>query len=502
MSSGCCPAGPAAGCRRSPGRCWSWSSWRRSWRGRRGLRLSVAATAGLLLLGPALRVRLRRRLPDVLADLLAVAVAAQLAVLPVLLALGEGVPLVSVLANAAVAPVVGPATVLGAAAAAVAPVAPWAAQGLAWAAWPPVAVVTRVAAAAEAAPLPVLGLPAAAALAAGVLVILLVRRRRQAGGRGARGGAAPGPCARRSGVGRARPAVRLPARGRVVGGAAALVLLVLAVLLVGLPQVRGAAVDDGWAVVACDVGQGDALVLATGRPGAAVVVDAGPSTPALDRCLDRLGVTAVPLLVVSHAHADHVDGLPALTEGGRRLGQVLVGPAPDPRAANRLARLVPEDVPVVTAAPGRALAVGDLRLHVLAPAAAVPGPETVNDSSLVLAADVDGLRVLLLGDLEVAGQTALLGSGADVRADVVKVAHHGSADQRADLAPRVGAAVGLVSVGADNGYGHPSPLTTAELRDAGTAVARTDVCGDVVVRALDGRPVVDVGCTAPEPVGR
>ena len=59
--------------------------------------------------------------------------------------------------------------------------------------------------------------------------------------------------------------------------------------------------------MACDVGQGDALVVNLGD-GAGLVVDAGPDPALVDRCLDRLGIEQVPLLVLTHFHADHVDG--------------------------------------------------------------------------------------------------------------------------------------------------------------------------------------------------
>ena len=65
---------------------------------------------------------------------------------------------------------------------------------------------------------------------------------------------------------------------------------------------------DGWVFAACDVGQGDALALRAG-PRSAVVVDAGPDPRAVDACLRRLGVERVPLLVLTHFHADHVDGV-------------------------------------------------------------------------------------------------------------------------------------------------------------------------------------------------
>ena len=82
-------------------------------------------------------------------------------------------------------------------------------------------------------------------------------------------------------------------------------------------------------MVACDVGQGDALVLATGQPGRVVLVDAGPGDGPLDACLDRLGVTALALVVISHLHADHVDGLPGALRG-RAVGVVAVGPVREP----------------------------------------------------------------------------------------------------------------------------------------------------------------------------
>ena len=75
--------------------------------------------------------------------------------------------------------------------------------------------------------------------------------------------------------------------------------------------------------MACDVGQGDALVLPTG-PGAGVLVDAGPDVGAVDRCLDRLGIDTLPLVLLSHLDADHVGGL-AGALAGRDVGVVATG---------------------------------------------------------------------------------------------------------------------------------------------------------------------------------
>ena len=85
----------------------------------------------------------------------------------------------------------------------------------------------------------------------------------------------------------------------------------------------------GWLMVACDVGQGDGLVLATGQPHTAVVVDAGPDPRLIDRCLDSLGVSRVPLVVLTHFHADHVDGLAGVL-AGRAVARDGRDPAPGP----------------------------------------------------------------------------------------------------------------------------------------------------------------------------
>ena len=102
-------------------------------------------------------------------------------------------------------------------------------------------------------------------------------------------------------------------------------------------------------MVACDVGQGDATVLDAGD-GSAVVVDAGPDPTSVDRCLDRLHVRRVRLMVFTHAHADHVDGWSGVLSG-RVVDQIAVGPTGGPGTA-----AIPQHV--VT--PGESFTVGDV----------------------------------------------------------------------------------------------------------------------------------------------
>jgi competence protein ComEC len=238
---------------------------------------------------------------------------------------------------------------------------------------------------------------------------------------------------------------------------------------------------------ACDVGQGDALLLAAG-PGAAVEIDAGPDPVLIDRCLRDFGINRVPLLVLTHFHLDHVAGLVGVSRG-RTVDRLLTGPLDDPltgslivhrfAAAHRLAVQAP---PV-----GTHLDVGEVHLDVLGPESSMRGTRSdPNNSSLVLRAVVNGIRIMLPGDAEIESQRRLLTSGADLRADVLKVPHHGSAYSDPEFLGAVHADVAVVSVGLHNDYGHPSPVLLTEMARLGVPLLRTDRDGDVAVAGSPG----------------
>jgi competence protein ComEC len=416
-----------------------------------GFALSACATAGILVLGPPWRDALARWLPVWVAEAVAVPLAAQVACTPLVAAISGQVSLVAVAANIAVAWAVGPATVLGLLGGVVAlvstPAGGLVAMPATWcAAW--IIGVARTSA----------GLPVAALswepgwLSIGVLTLA---------------------CA---GVAVALAAV-LARRGVALGSLALLLVLVL------MPLPTPGWPPAGWVMVACDVGQGDGLVLNVGH-AAAVVVDAGPDPDLMDACLDRLGVHSVPVVVISHFHADHVDGLPGVVSG-RRVGRIETSPVPDPDAGARLVRSVADDsgVPVRAVQYGETTTVGPLRWQVLGPVrTSYPDSESVpNDASVVMLVEVDGLRLLLMGDEERPSQADLLRTTTALHADVLKVAHHGSSKQDEDLVESLGARLAVISVGVDNDYGHPAPSTLHLLRDAGMQVRRTDLDGDVAV---------------------
>ena len=419
-----------------------------------GFVLSVLATAGILFLAPGWRDALARWLPRWAAEALAVPMAAQLACTPVVAAISGQVSLVAVAANLLAAPVVAPATVLGLVGGLVATVsapvgrlpgtvAGWCARWL-------IAVADHAASLPSAAlawssrPVAILALTVLCLLVAVGLAPLL-----------------------------ARPSVS------VVGAVAAVVLLVTPLPHPGWPP-------DGWVLVACDIGQGDGLVLNAGDH-TGVVVDTGPDPVLMDRCLRRLGIHRVPLVVLTHFHDDHAGGLAGVLRG-RRVGAVEVTTLDEPAGQVREVRELTAAAHVVVrrVSDGEQVRVGPLRWDVIAPAGPPPAgsDSPPNDASIAMLVRTRGVTLLLTGDQETEVQQgdgpALAALGVD-HVDVLKVAHHGSAKQDGDLITGLHPRLAVISVGADNDYGHPAPRTLRLLQRAGAVVRRTDTSGDVAV---------------------
>jgi competence protein ComEC len=270
----------------------------------------------------------------------------------------------------------------------------------------------------------------------------------------------------------------------------------VAALLVPVLGARPSWPPAGWVAVACDVGQGDALVL-RGEQGRTVLVDAGPSPDDVDACLSRLGVTTLDAVVLTHFHADHVDGLPGVLDG-RRVGAVLVTITDDPPEGAAAVRswAAQAGVPVRATRAGERVELGDLAFDVLWPERVLQDGSVPNNASIVMDVQVAGVRLLLTGDIEPAAARVIAQRARlrDPAVDVLKVAHHGSAKQDPALVAALSPALALISVGADNHYGHPAPSTTRLLDDVGARIARTDLSGDLaVVREPDGVRLVTSG---------
>lgn len=453
-----------------------------------GFALSVLATGGIVALARPWSLVLSRWTPRWLAEAVAVPLSAQLVTQPVVSALSGQISLVGIVANALAGPCVGPATVLGFAAAGVSLVSGTVAGAFGWAAGWVTQVIIWVASVSSALPGAVMQLPTGPLTIALVTLGCLV-------------------------IGWWTP--RLLARPWLV--VVVVVLMVLA--LVRAPLQPGWPPRD-WVLVACDVGQGDALVIDLGD-GAAVVVDTGPEPELVDRCLDQLGVRVVPLLVLTHFHADHVGGLSGVLDG-RDVGLVLVSPMASPAAeASSVRQLIGTEptARIQVALVGESFDLAGLHWETLGPAGSTgsgvgptgttdpPAPPPAaedaesseqNDGSIVgLATVADGrrpLRILFTGDVEPDGQQAILSDlvqrGADpataLNVDVLKVPHHGSSRQEQAFLAATGARIAITSSGVGNSYGHPAAGTVHRLELLGMTVLQTDQHGGVAVWVRGG----------------
>lgn len=434
--------------------------------GQPGFVLSVLATGGVLVVAPWLMERLPGPRPA--RAVVAATLGAQVGAAPALLAFFGSMPLAAIPANVVAAPAAATAQLMGVAAALVACLSPPAGAFAASLATPWLAVVEW----------------AAYGFARGPVV----------DGRGA---------VLLATVGALLTARRVP-RVRAL----AAVLIGALAMTAAWPTVRP---EPGVAVLTVtmiDVGQGDALLIEVpavepaatkARPGplaaashgtapVRVLVDGGPEPDAVARWLRRRGIRRLDAVVLTHPHQDHSGGLAQVLRDVR-VGALLVAPQPLTDAAPVSARRTYEaaearGTAVRLVAAGASLRIGALGIEVLSPPpGGVPGG-TVNDHSLVLRLEVGGRRLLLTGDVEAAGQALLLARPDRLRAELLKVPHHGGDTNAAGFLAAVRPRVALIGVGRDNDYGHPA---TAVLRDlARVTVLRTDEHGTVTLHAEPG----------------
>jgi len=419
-----------------------------------GFALSALATGGLLLLAAPLARVIGWILPSRLALLLAVPIAAQLACQPVILLLNPALPVYGIAANLLAEPAAPLVTVLGLAACATAPVLPGLAHAIACLAWLPaswIAAVARFFAALPGAQSPwPPGIVGVVLLVAITVVALLA--------------ALTGTPAR----------LRRIARAALVVGAVGYLASVAGVHVV---TVAGRPAD--WEFGLCDIGQGDATLIRSGDRIA--LVDTGPDPKRLAVCLDELGIHRIDLLVLTHYDLDHVGGTDAV------LGEVdraLIGPPSDPGDVRLASELRAGGAAVQQVSTGVHGMLGGLRWDVLWPPPT--GVEPGNPASVTITiTPTDGcprcLTGILLGDLGEESQDRLLGAMHPGHADVVKVAHHGSADQSPELYAALHPTLGLIGVGAGNDYGHPTAKLLGILAANGTRPLRTDLDGLVLV---------------------
>jgi len=392
-----------------------------------GFTLSVLATLGVMV-GGNLRVE---SLPRPVATTLGATIGAQIAVSPVLLTVFGSMPLMAPLTNLVAVPVVAATTVVGAVGVAIG--------------WEPLISLAT----------------------AGSAIVLAVARLGagwpQIGWFGLVAAAATLALGTRRSL---RPVVS-------IAGAGAIAVFLLA----------GQSTLPRPGAVVLDVGQGDAILVASGD-GRNALFDGGPDPARLEEKLSAYGVTSLDLVVLTHVHADHAAGLLAVL-GRRAVGELWLpsGPHSTPAAREVLQLVESNGVRAGPAPVGQTVSWGEFQIEVLGPVRRYASP---NDQSIVVRVGVPGgPKLLLTGDVETHAQADLAG----VMADILKVPHQGAATSDLDWLAEVGARWAIISVG-PNDFGHPAREVVAALEATGATVSRTDRSGDVEVD-------LSVGATPP-----
>lgn len=493
--------------------------------------LSVAATLGLVIAGPSVVESTCRVMPRVLAQLLAIPLTAQLFCTPILVLLQPSLPVYSLPANVAASPVVPAITLLGMVSVLALAGAPALAHPLVIAAQCGTRWVGAVAD--TFADLPGTSVPWAtgpvgvvlAALASAVVLSLLIRkpgsstaplktpyrpldRRRppweyaapDTGGAGPSapvmshpGGAAGTPASpprsrtHADAVSMAHPQRRRSGRCRAAVATCVVLAVVVGAIVI---HARQPAAPSDWLLAVCDVGQGDGLVVRT-KAGHALVVDTGPDSDAMDRCLDRLAVDVIDALVITHLHDDHYGGTAGAVRG--RTVEALYYSTGEEGLPRELADAASEAGVLPTELDGgTALDLDGVKVDVLWPEGPVSGGEE-NDASAVLDLLVDTprrpVRILLTGDQEedMAARMIAATPALHEGVDVLKIAHHGARNGGTVLIDGLHPRLAVISVGADNDYGHPHPMIVRALETAGVPTARTDELGSFLIRIAGNR---------------
>lgn len=430
-----------------------------------GFILSVLATGGLLVLSGPLTRLLSRSMPLWLAVMLAIPLAAQLACQPVLILLNPSIPTYGVFANVLAEPAAPIATVLGLISCVLLPFLPAVGQGVAALAWLPAAWIAAVAsflAGLPGAAIPwaqgALGVASISVVIALLLVVLLAQR-----ARGAR---------------------------MIASIVLSLVLVTAGGITAGETLGERLSRPGNWQIAACDIGQGDAVLVRS--LGQIALIDTGRDPKLLRRCLDELGISRIDLLVLTHWDMDHVGGTSAVFG---RVALAMIGPTDGSPASAIGGELAESGAAVSQVSQGLSGRLGELGWEVLWPPAQRGSVQPGNDASVTVrftgvGACAEGcLSSLFLGDLGNRPQALMMAVNRIGRVDVVKVAHHGSADQNPRLYAALQAKVGVIGVGTDNGYGHPTATLLGILADTGTLSTRTDLEGMALVSPAQGGSV-------------
>lgn len=424
-----------------------------------GFVLSVVATGALFTLAGPLANALSRWMPLWLAVIISIPLSAQLACQPFIVLINPQLQTFGVIANVLAAPVAPLATIMGLIALILLAIVEPLGIAMLWIQWIPAQWIGQVAQVVSSLPqssLPWLsgwpGFILSCMLSVAVVMSLLSHS----------------------------PQIRI-LFGVIVGvtivGIGAVTLVVSAITKTTIPQ--------DWSIAFCDVGQGDAIFVQSDSRIA--LIDTGKYPEKLSECVELLSITKIDLLVLSHFDKDHVGALGEITH---LVSTAIVGLPEDTADKRILTDLAQHGVAVHQGQSGLTGKLGQAQWQILWPRKQDGSSESFqkgNDGSVTLLMNFGYWDALFTGDLGKEAQEALLRTHQLSEVSVIKVSHHGSADQSPRFYEAVNADIAVFSTGTENTYGHPRQETIDLVEKFGAVSARTDIQGMILISGDENR---------------
>ena len=238
-----------------------------------------------------------------------------------------------------------------------------------------------------------------------------------------------------------------------------------------------------------DVGQADSILIYSN--GCSGLIDVGTEDSAADilEDLDSAQIKRIDALIVTHLHTDHAGGLPELARL-RKIDNLIIPELNDDAEAASLVKTAKQTVTAnggnaYTAVQGMNFKIGEFTVTVLA---YYEDTEDENNKSVIVMAELDGIKFLFTGDAEAKAEQALIDEGLNIDCDVLKVGHHGSSSSSTkEFLNKTTPEYAAISVGKNNIYSHPSESVVSALENCGAQVLRTDTDGDITFYVENGK---------------
>ncbi|MEE1239780.1 MAG: ComEC/Rec2 family competence protein [Acutalibacteraceae bacterium] len=238
-----------------------------------------------------------------------------------------------------------------------------------------------------------------------------------------------------------------------------------------------------------DVGQADSILIYSN--GYSAVIDTGTEDNTADilEDLDSAQIKSIDAVIVTHLHTDHAGALPELAKR-RQIDNLIIPELDSDAEAAALVKTAKQTVTsdggnAYTAVRGMNFEIGEFTLTVLA---YYDDMQDDNNKSIIVMAEIDGVKFLFTGDAETKTEKALMEEGLNIDCDVLKVGHHGSSSSTSkEFLEKTTPEYAAISVGENNIYTHPASSVVSALEECGAQVLRTDTDGDITFYVENGK---------------